>query len=331
MRNWIRNAANAARARVRRKSFFHLHLVSDSTGETLTTAGRAAASQYGQWQALEHLTSMVRSRDKLDKALAGVEQSPGIVLYTLVDPELAGHLRARCAQLGVTCIDVLDPVLQAFESFLGETSSGRMGAQHELDDSYFQRLDAIKFAMAHDDGNLPADLDEADIVLVGISRTSKTPTSIHLAQRGLKVVNIPIVPGVDLPPSLQDVKRALVVALVASAERIRQVRENRLLAFGQDIASDTYVDRAAIAAELAWTRRLCQTNDWPMIDVTRRSVEETSAAIHALHRAAHPTQHAPALPVDGAPASDAKEEPETARPLDARPTRSHPQAGDHQP
>ncbi len=290
MRNWIRNAANAARARVTRKSFFHLHLVSDSTGETLTTAGRAAASQYGKWQPLEHLTSMVRSREKLEKALVGVEQSPGIVLYTLVDPELAAQLRDRCEQLGVICIDVLNPVLRGFESFLGETSSGRVGAQHELDDTYFQRLDAIKFAMAHDDGNLPADLDDADVILVGISRTSKTPTSIHLAQRGLKVVNIPLVPGVDLPPALENVKRAMVVALVASAERIRQVRENRLLAFDRDIASDPYVDRASIANELAWTRRLCQANDWPMIDVTRRSVEETSAAIHTLYQAAHPVE-----------------------------------------
>lgn len=308
MRNWIRNAANAARARVTRKSFFHLHLVSDSTGETLTTAGRAAASQYGKWQALEHLTSMVRSREKLEKALAGVEQSPGIVLYTLVDPELASQLRDRCEQLGVTCIDVLDPVLRGFESFLGETSSGRMGAQHELDDTYFQRLDAIKFAMAHDDGNLPADLDDADIILIGISRTSKTPTSIHLAQRGLKVVNIPLVPGVELPPALEKAKRAMVVALVASAERIRQVRENRLLAFDRDIASDPYVDRAVIASELAATRRLCQANDWPMIDVTRRSVEETSAAIHALYLAAHPTramggepEPTPPLDTDAAP------------------------------
>ncbi len=312
MRNWIRNAANAARARVTRKAFFHLHLVSDSTGETLTTAGRAAASQYGKWQPQEHLTSMVRSRDKLEKALAGIEQSPGIVLYTLVDPELSAQLRDRCEQLGVTCIDVLDPVLRAFESFLGETSSGRVGAQHELDDSYFQRLDAIKFAMAHDDGNLPVDLDDADIVLVGISRTSKTPTSIHLAQRGLKVVNIPLVPGVDLPPALERAKRVMVVALVASAERIRQVRENRLLAFDRDIASDPYVDRATIAGELAWTRRLCQTNDWPMIDVTRRSVEETSAAIHTLYQTAHP-----AKPVERSV------EPDAMPPLDAEAIEPH--------
>ena len=321
MRNWIRNAANAARARVTRKSFFHLHLVSDSTGETLTTAGRAAASQYGKWQALEHLTSMVRTPEKLEKALAGIEQAPGVVLYTLVDPELAARLRDRCEQLGVTCIDVLDPVLRGFETFLGEASSGRMGAQHELDDSYFQRLDAIKFAMAHDDGNLPADLDEADIVLIGISRTSKTPTSIHLAQRGLRVVNIPLVPGVDLPPALETVKRAMVVALVASAERIRQVRENRLLAFDRDIASDPYVDRAAIASELAWTRRLCQANDWPMIDVTRRSVEETSAAIHTLHQAAHPAVTT---------VSNPEQDPDAASPLDRQAQQPHRLTGDTQ-
>lgn len=282
MRNWIRNAANSARARVTRKTFFHLHLISDSTGETLMTAGRAVASQYANHCPVEHVTPMVRTREVLEKALVAVEKDPGIVLYTLVDPDLAAIMRERCAALGVPSVDVLAPVTQLFDDYLGETKSGQVGAQHTLNETYFRRLDAIKFAMAHDDGNLPTDIEQADVVLIGISRTSKTPTSITLAQRGVKTVNIPLVPGIMLPESVLTAKRPLIVALVASADRIRQVRENRLLAFDRDLTGDIYVDRAAIAEELAWTRRLCREHDWPMIDVTKRSVEESAAAIHRL-------------------------------------------------
>lgn len=278
MRRWIEKA----REKVSRKSFFHLHMISDSTGETLTTAARAAAAQYPQWQAIEHLTPMVRKRKQLDRALDAVDATPGIVLYTMVDEELSGILQQRCLKMGVPALNVLSPVIKIFDGHLGEAKSGRMGAQHALDDDYFGRLDAIRFAMAHDDGNLPDDLEEVDIVLIGISRTSKTPTSIYLAQRGMKTINIPLVLGVDLPDEIYRAKHPLVVALVASAERIVQVRENRLLALDRDIHSDSYADRATVVEELAWTRRLCKTNGWPMIDVSKRSIEETSAAILAL-------------------------------------------------
>ncbi len=280
MRNWI----NQARQKVSRKQFFHLHMISDSTGETLINAGRAAAAQYPKWQAVEHITPMVSKRKQLENALEAVNESPGIVLYTIVDDELETHLREFCAKLGVPSLNVLTPVTKVFDAHLGEAKSGRKGAQHALDDEYFDRLDAVKFAMAHDDGNLPDDLEEVDIILIGISRTSKTPTSIYLAQRGTKVINIPLVPGADLQQQVYKAKKPIIVALVASAERILQVRENRLLAFERDITDDSYVDRAAILEELAWTRRLCKQNGWPMIDVSKRSIEETSAAILALHR-----------------------------------------------
>lgn len=280
MRNWI----DKARQKVSRKTFFHLHMISDSTGETLINAGRAAAAQYPKWQSVEHVTPMVRKRKQLERALEAVDASPGIVLYTMVDEELAQLLQERCQKLGVPSLNVLAPVTQVFDAHLGEAKSGRMGAQHALDAEYFGRLDAVKFAMAHDDGNLPDDLEQVDIILIGISRTSKTPTSIYLAQRGTKVINIPLVPGVDLQEEVYRAKHPLIVALVASAERIVQVRENRLLAFEQDMTNDSYVDRATILEELAWTRRLCKENGWPIIDVSKRSIEETSAAILALRR-----------------------------------------------
>lgn len=282
MKSWLRKA----REKVSKRAFFHLHMISDSTGETLITTGRAVASQYSNWRAVEHITPMVRTREQLEKALEDVDNAPGIVLYTMVDATLEEIIQNRCHAQGVPAFNVLAPMTKIFDRFLGDTTSGQMGAQHALDDEYFGRLDAIRFAMAHDDGNLPNDIEEADIILIGISRTSKTPTSIYLAQRGYKTINIPLVPGVDLPPEIPNVKHPLVVALIASAERILQVRENRLLAFDRKLSGDAYVDKASIQEELTWTRKLCKKNGWPMIDVSKRSVEETAAAILALRQ--HP-------------------------------------------
>lgn len=283
MKNWLARA----RDRVARKSYFHLHLISDSTGTTLATIARAAAAQYTGWRAVEHATPMVTDESKLDAALDAVDSNPGIVLYTMVDQKLADRLSARCAQLGVPSVNVLAPLTQAFDSHLGETMSGKAGAQHALDEDYFGRLEALRFAMVHDDGNLPPDMEMVDIVLLGISRTSKTPTSIYLAQRGLRVANIPLVMGSDVPETVFEARNPLIVGLIATADRILQVRQNRLLAFENHSNDGSYVDRAAIIEELSWTRRLCSENNWPLIDVSRRSVEETAAAILALR------QHAP--------------------------------------
>lgn len=282
MREWIRKA----KEKVSKKAFFHLHMISDSTGETLITTGRAVASQYSNWRAIEHITPMVRTSQELENALEKVDGTPGIVLYTMVDPSLEQDLKNRCNNLGVPALNILAPVTKVFDKFLGDTVSGRMGAQHTLDEDYFGRLDAIQFAMAHDDGNIPDNVEDSDVILIGISRTSKTPTSIYLAQRGYKTFNIPLVPGNELPQEVIESKHPLVVALIASADRIQQVRENRLLAFDRELSGDTYVDRASIQEELAWTRRLCKQNNWPMIDVSKRSVEETAAAILALRN--HP-------------------------------------------
>jgi [pyruvate, water dikinase]-phosphate phosphotransferase / [pyruvate, water dikinase] kinase len=181
---------------------------------------------------------------------------------------------------------VLEPVLQLLQSYLGTASGRRIGAQHVLDAEYFQRIDALNFTMMHDDGQLAGSLEEADVVLVGISRTSKTPTSIYLANRGVKTANIPIVPGIPLPAQLETVKKPLVVGLIASPERIVALRENRILSLNAATPDNSYVDKAAIAAEIAFTRKLCTRNSWPIIDVTRRSIEETAAAILALRQAA---------------------------------------------
>lgn len=267
-----------------RDSFFHLHMISDSTGETLITVAQAVTVQYASARAMEHVYSMTRSTKQVDAALAEIEKAPGIVLYTIIDHELAARLEKGCAEIGVPCVSVLEPILSVFQSYLGAATARRAGAQHVLDADYFRRIDALNFTLLHDDGQQADDLDTADVVLVGISRTSKTPTSIYLANRGVKTANVPLVQGIEPPHQLETVSRPLVVALIASAERIVQLRENRILALAGSLRDIEYVDRDKVAAEVAYTRKLANRRGWPIIDVSRRSIEETAAAILALRQ-----------------------------------------------
>lgn len=262
--------------------YFHLHLVSDATGETLMNVARAVSAQYKHTHSIEHIHSLIRTQAQVERALREIEQSPGIVLYTLVDAPLSQILEAGCAALRVPHVSVLDPVLNAFQSYLGTRSAGRVGAQHMLDADYFRRIDALNFSLAHDDGQQFDAIDDADVVLVGVSRTSKTPTAIYLANRGIKAANLPIVPGAAIPLSLLQAKKPLIVGLVASPDRIVQVRQHRVLAMKSDELTDSYVDRDQVTEEIAWSRKLCARQGWPLIDVSRRSIEETAAAVLTL-------------------------------------------------
>jgi regulator of PEP synthase PpsR (kinase-PPPase family) len=265
------------------RSYFHLHLVSDSTGETLITVARAAVAQYEGIAAIEHVYPLVRSHTQLQRVLSEIETAPGIVLYTLVEQDLAERLEEVCRATSSPHLSVLAPVHSLLSSYLGAHSTARPGAQHMLNAEYFKRIDAMNFTLLHDDGHLPQDLDDADVILLGVSRTSKTPTAIYLANRGMKTANIPLIPGVPPPAVLETAKKALIVGLVATPERIVQIRQNRLLSLKAD--DDTaYVDRDAVAEEIAVSRRLFARHNWPMIDVTRRSIEETAAAILDLYR-----------------------------------------------
>jgi regulator of PEP synthase PpsR (kinase-PPPase family) len=266
----------------RHESYFHLHLVSDATGETLMTVGRAAAVQYATVSAIEHVYPLVRSQKQLDRVLSEIEANPGIVLYTLVDHELSDRLTTKCREFGCPCLSVLEPVLAMFQNYLGAASTPRVGAQHMLNAEYFQRIDALNYTMMHDDGQLPENWEEADVLLLGVSRTSKTPTSIYLANRGVKTANMPLVPGIALPPQLDELKKPLIVGLFASPERIVQIRENRILSLNATQDKSSYVDRSAVAEEIASSRRLFSARGWPIIDVTRRSIEETAASIISL-------------------------------------------------
>ena len=250
-----------------RGNFFHLHLVSDATGETLITVARAAAAQYATVAPIEHIYPLVRTEKQLDRVIAEIETAPGIVLYTLLEETLTTRLEAKCREFGLPCLSILNPVLALFQSYLGAESTRRVGAQHTLNAEYFKRIDALNYTMLHDDGQHTDDLEHADVVLTGVSRTSKTPTSIYLANRGVKTANVPLVPNMPVPPNLERLTAPLVVGLTASPERIVQIRQNRLL--GSERASrrrsvcrppggrrgDRVLAQALRAAQLAGDRR----------------------------------------------------------------------------
>jgi regulator of PEP synthase PpsR (kinase-PPPase family) len=259
-------------------SMFHMHLVSDATGETLVAIAKAATVQYQNIRAIEHVHPLVRTQRQLKRVLSDIAQEPGIVLYTVVNKVLADELETHCQQLKIPCLAVLQPIMQVFESYLGAPQTPTVAGQHVLDADYFRRIDAMNFTMAHDDGRLPDNLSDADIVLLGISRTSKTPTSLYLAQRGYKTTNLPLVPQVPLPEQLLEPHTAFVVCLIANVDRIADVRRNRAVLMA-DRDLESYVDRDLISAEIAYTRKIAAQYGWPIIDVTRRSIEEAATMI----------------------------------------------------
>jgi len=270
-------------------TIYHLHLISDATGETINTVARACLVQFEGVKTIEHVWSLVRTRGQMDKALTGIAEYPGPVLFTLVNETQRGVLVEGCRRLDVPCIPVLDPIIHRLASCFGVEISGLPGLQHALDAEYFHRMDAMNYALAHDDGQLQNDIDRADVVLVGVSRTSKTPTCIYLANRGIKAANVPIVPGCPLPDRLLQTHKALVIGLTTDPARLVQVRRNRMrmIAEGQD--KTDYLDLDAVREEVSLARKYCRQHNWPIIDVTRRSIEETAATVmtlYAKHRGA---------------------------------------------
>jgi hypothetical protein len=259
-------------------TYFHIHLVSDSTGETLNAMARAVCARFTDILPIEHIYALVRSPRQLERALEEIAGAPGVVMHTIVDGALRAALEEGCRRHEIPCIAALDPVVAAMSRYLGAPISSRVGAQHNLDTDYFNRMEALNYAMAHDDGQLGQDLSQADVILIGVSRTSKTPTSIYLAHRGVRAANIPLVPGVALPKEVFELKNTLVVGLIASPDRLIQIRRNRLLSLNENRES-TYIDQEAVREEIIAARRLFERQGWPVIDVTRRSVEETAAAI----------------------------------------------------
>ncbi|MBF0373235.1 MAG: kinase/pyrophosphorylase [Alphaproteobacteria bacterium] len=261
---------------------FHLHLVSDATGETLSSVARACLVQFENTQAVQHLWWLVRTEGQVERVVSGIEANPGLVLFTIVDLGVRALLEEACRQLKMPCIPVLDPVMAALSSFLDSEVRALPGRQHVLDAEYFERIDAMHFTLAHDDGQMVDDVDEADVVLVGVSRTSKTPTCMYLANKGLKAANYPLVPGVPLPPPLAAARKPLIVGLTKDPKSLSEIRRNRLRFLNQNPESD-YADMDKVREEVANARRVFAHHGWPVIDVTRRSIEEASAAILQLY------------------------------------------------
>lgn len=260
-------------------TYFHVHLVSDSTGETLNAMAKAVTARFDGVIPIEHIYALVRSSKQMERVLEEVASAPGVVLHTLVDRELRAQLEAGCRKLNMPQLGALDPLVGALSRYLGAALSTRVGAQHALDHEYFNRIAALDYAMAHDDGQgTHEQLETADVVLCGVSRTSKTPTCIYLAHRGIRAANVPLVPGQEDGERLTALKSPLVIGLTVSPDRLVQIRKNRLEGLNAARAS-SYVDQDAVRDETVKARRAFERRGWPVIDVTRRSVEETAAAI----------------------------------------------------
>jgi len=259
-------------------TYFHVHLVSDSTGETLNAMSKAAVARFDNVIPIEHSYPLVRSIRQLDRVLKQIEAAPGVCIHTVVDHALRAELEAGCRGLEIPCIAALDPLVASLGRYLGAALSTRVGAQHVMDNDYFNRIEALNYAIGHDDGQATQNLESADVVLVGVSRTSKTPNSIYLAHRGVRAANVPLAPGVPIPPQLFELTKPLIVGLIVSPDRLVQIRRSRLLAIAEGRDS-SYVDLEVVREEIIKARRLFEKHGWPTIDVTRRSVEEVSAAI----------------------------------------------------
>ena len=260
---------------------FYIHLVSDATGTTLLGLARACLAQFEDVEPIQKFWPLVRTQKQLEKIITQIQANPGPVIFTLVDEKMRQRLQERADELGLPCVSVLDPIMRGLSSYLGKHAKGVPGLQHAMDDAYFKRVEAVDFAMRFDDGKTFEGLKEADIILVGVSRTSKTPTSIFLARRGIKAANIPLVPGVKIPEDYFTLPDCLYVGLSASAPRLAELRHSRLQADQNmhGMSKNEYLDLGKIEEEVRDARRLFSKYNWPVINVTRRSIEETSAEI----------------------------------------------------
>ncbi len=259
----------------------HLHMVSDSTGETVRTVARASLVQFEQIDVIEHLWSTVRNLNQIKEVLAEIAEKRGFVLYTLVNADVRNALEEGCRRLNIPYASPMVAVVKALGDYLGVEARGRPGRQHVMDAEYFNRIEAMHYVLAHDDGQQTGDLASADVILLGVSRTSKTPTCMFLANRGIKAANVPIVPGSPLPADIFLMDGPLVVGLTNDSKRLVQLRRNRMRFLHEDAETD-YVNPERVAQEVSAARRLFADNNWPVIDVTRRSVEETAASIAQL-------------------------------------------------
>lgn len=265
------------------KRYFHLHLISDSTGETINAVAKAVCAQFESAHALTHSYGLVRAPKQLERAMRAIEKNPGPVFFTLMNQDLRTKLEKCCVQLSIPHIAVLDPFIGTLADYLHLQVSGKAGSQHIMDRDYFRRISALNYTMAHDDGQNQNDLNDADIIITGVSRTSKTPTCVYLANRGIRAANVPYIVGMEPPPELLTATQPLIVGFTISPERLVQIRKARLLSLKEATSRD-YVDSEAIRTEITDAKRLFARQNWPIIDVSRRSIEEVATTILNLYQ-----------------------------------------------
>jgi hypothetical protein len=266
------------------KRTINIHLISDSTGETLSSVSRAVLSQFEDVDSNDFIWPLIRTQAQIERVKESITKNPGIVLYTILEDDLIENLKNHCQQLKIPCIPVLSRIISEFSNYLGCDISHTIGRQHLLDSEYFSRVEAINYTITHDDGQSTWDLYDANIVIIGVSRTSKSPTSVYLSCRGYKTANIPFVDIKTMPTNIYDLKTPLIVGLIINPEKLMQIRQTRLVSIGQDSKTD-YIDIESIKAEIAESRKLFAKLNCPVIDVTKRSVEETAAKIIQLYQA----------------------------------------------
>ena len=263
------------------EKFFHVHLVSDATGETINNIARAGLVQFESITYEEHYWSLIRSKRQLDLVKEGLRQWPGLVLYTFIDDVLREDLNKFCRENDLPNLALLEPVLSALSAFFSCAPMHDPGRQHVLDANYFARIDAMDYALSSDDGQKNETLEEADVVILGVSRTSKTPTCIYLSHRGIRAANVPLVPGVPLNIDFAKLRNPLVVGLTKDSESLVEIRLSRLKTYKQ-LESNEYVDIEKVREEVRDARRFFAKIDCPVIDVSRKSIEETSGDIMTL-------------------------------------------------
>ena len=258
---------------------YNVYLVSDSTGETLDRIFLSLKSQFANFEYEKKQFAFVRTEQQIDKIIKECKKiENSIILYTIVETKLAKYLANQSEVNSVPCFGVLGNLILSFSKLLNQKAIHKPSAQHVLDDDYYKRIEAIQFTMSHDDGKKVDDIDIADVILLGVSRTSKTPTSIYLANRGYKTVNIPLVLDQKIPESLKKNKNSCIIGLIADPGRLSDIRRNRV-AIMKDQNIKEYTDLEFIKKEVEDSKKLFKKNNWPIIDVTRRSVEETAASI----------------------------------------------------
>ena len=259
---------------------YNVYLISDSTGETLDRIFLSLQSQFKNFEYQKKEFFFVRTQQQVDKIINdGIKGSNPIILYTIVETKLAKYLSKKSEESNIPCFGVLGSLILAFSKLLNQKAIHKPSAQHVLDEDYYKRIEAIQFTMSHDDGKKTEDLLKSDIILLGVSRTSKTPTSIYLANRGFKTTNIPLVPNQDIPNALKtDNIKSCIIGLFADPERLSDIRRNRV-ALMQENRSSSYTDISSIKKEVDDSKNLFKRYNWPTIDVTRKSVEETAASI----------------------------------------------------